>query len=109
MSSFAGGDDAGSGVRHGLRLDQSADEYAGVGSPGYFFGKENLGAFWSITKYDLGTLCFGSFLIALCAIPRLILEYVDQEMKHLRRGDIQSHALLDDPGAAAAAPSAAPH
>lgn len=63
------------------RLDQEAGEYDGVGSPGYFFGKETLGALWSIIKYDLGTLCFGSFLIALCTLPRLILEYIDQEMK----------------------------
>jgi len=51
------------------------------GSQGWFFGRPVLLALGSIFRYHLGSLALGSFLLAVCTIPRLILEYIDHEMK----------------------------
>lgn len=40
-----------------------------------------LASFWRSIRYHLGTLAFGSLLIALCQLARAILEYIDKKTK----------------------------
>ena len=37
--------------------------------------------YWWMLRYNLGSLAFGSFLIAVVVIIRLIFEYIDAKMK----------------------------
>ena len=40
-----------------------------------------LSAFWRLLRYHLGTAAFGSFIIALIQLVRLILMYVEHIVK----------------------------
>lgn len=39
---------------------------------------------WYVARYHLGTLSFGAFVIALAAMPRIILEYIDHHTKEMQ-------------------------
>jgi len=42
---------------------------------------------WYVMRYHLGTLSFGAFVIALAAMPRIILEYIDQQTKEAQESN----------------------
>ena len=39
--------------------------------------------FWWAVRYNFGSLCFGSFIVALTWLIRLIFEYLESKMKKL--------------------------
>ncbi|TMW63232.1 hypothetical protein Poli38472_002173 [Pythium oligandrum] len=41
----------------------------------------------NVFRFSLGSLCFGSFIIALVQLLRILLEYVDHQTKELQQGN----------------------
>ena len=39
-------------------------------------------SFWRCFRYHLGTLAFGSLIIAIVQMIRIVLEYVDRKLKN---------------------------
>jgi len=48
----------------------------GINSAGWYFGRPVVYSMCRVYRYHWGTMVFGSFIIALATMPRLILEYV---------------------------------
>ena len=40
---------------------------------------------WRVFRYHLGTVAFGSFIIALVQLIRLIMKYLEKKAKDVRR------------------------
>lgn len=48
----------------------------------FFWKKINLKKwFFLLNRYHIGTLAFGSLLVAICRMIRVVLEYIDQKLK----------------------------
>jgi hypothetical protein len=45
-------------------------------------------------RFHLGTVAFGSLLIAVCQLLRIILEYVDQQTKSLQDNNLLAKLVL---------------
>mmetsp|Transcript_50643 Transcript_50643/g.134433 ORF Transcript_50643/g.134433 Transcript_50643/m.134433 type:complete len:775 (-) Transcript_50643:35-2359(-) len=48
----------------------------GINSAGWYFGRPVIYSMCRVYRYHWGTMVFGSFIIALATMPRLILEYL---------------------------------
>jgi len=58
------------------REDSEHDSGTGIGEDGWFFGKPILVAFKELCRYHLGSFAFGSFILAVVTMPRIVLEYI---------------------------------
>ncbi|CAE7470350.1 slc44a4 [Symbiodinium sp. CCMP2456] len=63
----------------GLRVERNAG--TGVNSEGWFFGRPILLAFLRLCRHHLGSLVFGSCIMAIATALRLIFEYVAAKTK----------------------------
>jgi len=48
----------------------------GINSAGWFFGRPVIYSMCRVYRYHWGTMVFGSCIIALATMPRLVLEYL---------------------------------
>lgn len=73
-----------------FRKDPDAGVGVGRHADGWFFGRPVLLSLGRVMRYHLGSLAFGSLVIAIATMPRLILEYIDQQTK----GQTESNPAL---------------
>jgi len=64
-----------------FRLDPEHSAGTGIHSKGWFFGQPLVYAYCRVVRYHMGSLALGSLLLALVTLPRIILEYLDQQSK----------------------------
>eukprot|EP00929_Paragymnodinium_shiwhaense_P071040 TRINITY_DN36091_c0_g1_i1.p1 TRINITY_DN36091_c0_g1~~TRINITY_DN36091_c0_g1_i1.p1 ORF type:complete len:760 (-),score=135.75 TRINITY_DN36091_c0_g1_i1:91-2370(-) len=63
------------------REDPERNAGTGVHSKGWFFGRPLLIAFCKVIRHHMGSCAMGSFMIVLVTLPRIALEYLDQQTK----------------------------
>mmetsp|Transcript_25467 Transcript_25467/g.49918 ORF Transcript_25467/g.49918 Transcript_25467/m.49918 type:complete len:751 (+) Transcript_25467:65-2317(+) len=63
------------------RLDPEHSAGTGIHSKGWFFGRPLVYAYCRVVRYHMGSLALGSLILALVTLPRIILEYLDQQSK----------------------------
>jgi len=64
-----------------FRLDPEHSAGTGIHSQGWFFGRPLVYAYCRVVRYHMGSLALGSLILALVTLPRIILEYLDQQSK----------------------------
>lgn len=71
------------GIQHWYfhRHDPSRNSGTGIHSGHWFFGKPALIAFIKVCRYHLGTMAFGSFVLTVATIPRIVLEFIVRQTK----------------------------
>jgi len=69
------------------RDDPDRNAGTGVNSAGWFFGRPVLLAFLRICRHHLGSLVFGSCILAIATFVRIVFEYINEQTKDLQESN----------------------
>jgi len=76
------------------RMDEDNDAGTGIHAKGWFFGRPVIYALGRVLRYHMGTMAFGSFIISLCTMPRIILEYVLAQTPQLENSNCLTRCVI---------------
>mmetsp|Transcript_74453 Transcript_74453/g.215864 ORF Transcript_74453/g.215864 Transcript_74453/m.215864 type:complete len:762 (-) Transcript_74453:124-2409(-) len=79
------------------RLDPVAERRIGIGmrSPGWYFGRPVLMSCGRVIRYHVGSVAVGSLILALVKLPRLALEYAEQQLDSARGNNGAAQVALN--------------